>query len=100
MFFKGFAHERPRPRARQVQAEEAFLNNTVYLKELDPFMDSFSRMVPANEQGSSRSFLIFYASLSLLPYLPPGESMISRPNYASFQLAILYYVLHVVIVVV
>lgn len=31
MFFKGFAHERPRPRARQVQAEEAFLNNTVYL---------------------------------------------------------------------
>lgn len=63
-------------------------------------MDSFSRMVPANEQGSSRSFLIFYASLSLLPYLPPGESMISRPNYASFQLAILYYVLHVVIVVV
>lgn len=58
-------------------------------------MDSFSRMEPANEQGSSRSFLIFYASLS---YLPPGESMISRPNYASFQLAILYYVLHVVVV--
>lgn len=51
-------------------------------------MDSFSRMVPANEQGS------FLSNFLRQPLPPPlftsGESMISRPNYASFQLAIFF----------